>query len=74
MSLKNVGEAFRITKIHIETDAKVADIDSRVFHEQAEAAKKNCPVSAAFPGTKIALDAKLTTWPTRSLDHGAPIG
>src|SRR2546430_5816399 len=42
------GEAgFSITRIDLRTEAEVPGIDEAAFAEQAEAAKKGCPVSKA---------------------------
>ncbi len=57
--LEKVGEGFKITKIELETEASIPNIDENEFQEQAEAAKKNCPVSQALTGTEITLNAKL---------------
>ena len=57
--LEKVGEGFKITKIELETEASIPNIDESEFQEQAEAAKKNCPVSQALTGTEITLNAKL---------------
>jgi osmotically inducible protein OsmC len=50
---------FKITSIDLKTEADVPGIDDTKFREQAELAKKNCPVSVALAGTQINLDAKL---------------
>ena len=57
--LEKVGEGFKITKIELKTEASIPNIDESEFQEQAEAAKKNCPVSQALTGTEITLNAKL---------------
>jgi osmotically inducible protein OsmC len=54
-----VEGGFRITKIELRTEAQVPGIDRAAFLEQAETAKKNCPVSKALTGTEITLDARL---------------
>lgn len=59
VSLEKVGEAFRITLIELNTEAEIPNIEEAAFLEQAEAAKKNCPVSQALAGTEITLNAKL---------------
>ena len=59
VSLEKVGEGFQITTIHLETEAQVPGIEEKVFREQAEGAKANCPVSKALAGPKITLTAKL---------------
>ena len=58
--LEKVGDGFQITKIALQTEADVPGIDPATFREQAEAAKKGCPVSRALTGVQIELDAKLT--------------
>ena len=59
VSLEKVGEGFKITTIELNTQAEVPNIDEKTFLEQAEMAKKNCPVSQALAGTEIRLNAKL---------------
>lgn len=59
VSLEKVGDAFRITKIELNTEAEIPGIDDNGFQEQAETAKKNCPVSQALAGTEISLRATL---------------
>jgi len=54
------GEGFAITKIDLETDARVPGIDEAAFQQQAEGAKKNCPVSKALASVEITLNARLT--------------
>jgi lipoyl-dependent peroxiredoxin len=54
------GEAgFGIPKIELVTVAKVPGIDNAAFQEQAEKAKKNCPISKLLAAAEITLDAKL---------------
>jgi|SRR5579871_3458270 len=55
-----VDGGFAITKIELTTRAEVPGIDAAAFAEQAENAKKNCPISRALAGTEITLDAQLT--------------
>ena len=59
VSLGKVGEGFKITSIELNTEAEVPGIEEGAFLEQAETAKKNCPVSQALAGTEISLNAKL---------------
>jgi osmotically inducible protein OsmC len=59
VSLEKVGEAFKITVIELNTEAEIPNIEEAAFLEQAETAKKNCPVSQALAGTEIRLNAKL---------------
>ena len=51
---------FAITRIHLVTEAEVPDIDEQTFLEQAEAAKRGCPVSVALGAVdQITLEATL---------------
>src|SRR5437016_10991480 len=52
------GDAgFSISRIDLRTQAEVPGIDQAAFAEQAEAAKKGCPVSRALAAVEITLDA-----------------
>ena len=57
--LEKVGEGFKITRIQLTTEAAIPNIDEATFKQQAEGAKKGCPVSQALAGSQIELDAKL---------------
>lgn len=57
--LEKAAEGFRIGRIELQTVGEVPGIDEKKFREQAEAAKKGCPVSKALAGTEITLDARL---------------
>jgi len=57
--LENVGCSFKLTRIELDTEAQVPGLDERAFREQAEMAKKNCPVSMALTGVEITLNARL---------------
>ncbi len=57
--LEKVGDAFRITRIELVTEAEVPGIDDAAFQEHAKNAKEGCPVSAALAAVQISLDAKL---------------
>lgn len=53
---------WRIVKIELKTEAQVPDVDEATFMEQAEDAKKNCPVSQALGAVpEITLDATLVS-------------
>ena len=58
--LNKDDSGFTITAIDLETDAEVPGIDEKTFQEQAEGAKKGCPVSKALAAVpQINLKAKL---------------
>src|SRR5207245_10388536 len=59
VSLEKVSEGFKITTIELNTEGEVPGIDEQTFLEQANIAKKNCPVSQALAGTDIKLKATL---------------
>ncbi len=57
--IEKMSDGFRITRIELQTEAQVPGIDEATFQNQAEAAKKNCPVSQALKAVEIRLNAKL---------------
>ncbi len=57
--LDQVDQGFKITSIELVTEADVPGIDNQKFMEQAEAAKKGCPVSQALSAIEIRLNARL---------------
>ena len=59
VTLERVNDQPTITKIHLETEAQVPDIDEQTFSETADGAKKGCPVSRALQAVEITLDARL---------------
>ncbi len=48
-----------IPLIELECEAQVPGISAAAFAEQAEGAKRNCPVSRALAAVEIRLDARL---------------
>jgi osmotically inducible protein OsmC len=61
VSIEKGSDGFSITRIELDTQARVPDIDEDTFREQAETAKETCPVSKALAATKITLKARLTS-------------
>lgn len=57
--LEKVNNAQTITRIDLNTEAEVPELDEATFMEQAENAKRNCPVSRALAGVEVTLEAKL---------------
>jgi osmotically inducible protein OsmC len=57
--IDKVGEGFKITKIELENETKVAGIDEAAFQELAQKTKETCPVSQALAAVEITLTAKL---------------
>ena len=55
------AEGFAITRIELDTEAVVPGVDEAAFRQQAENAKKGCPVSKALAGTQISLSARLAS-------------
>jgi lipoyl-dependent peroxiredoxin len=51
--------AFAIPRIELDTVAEVPGIDASRFQQEAEAAKRDCPVSRALAGSAITLTARL---------------
>ncbi len=59
--LEKVADGFAIPRIDLETEAEIPGIDEKTFQEQAENAKKGCPVSKALAGVEIHLTARLVS-------------
>jgi osmotically inducible protein OsmC len=57
--LQKTEAGFAIPQIDLLTDADVPGIDEQAFQQQAETAKKNCPVSKLLSTAKITLEARL---------------
>ncbi len=57
--LDKAGEGFRISRIELDTKARVPGVDREEFGRQAEAAKENCPVSQVLAGADISVRAEL---------------
>jgi osmotically inducible protein OsmC len=57
--IEKAGEGFEVTRIKLDTKARVPGIDEAAFQEAAETAKSTCPVSVLFKGADISLDASL---------------
>jgi osmotically inducible protein OsmC len=55
----HLGEGPTITLIELETTGQVPGIAQAEFQQQAEAAKRDCPVSKALAGPQIRLKATL---------------
>lgn len=59
--LEKTEGGFSIPRIELVTEASVPGIDEAKFKEQADTAKKNCPVSKLLAAAEISLKATLTT-------------
>lgn len=59
VTLGTVDGAPKITRIELDCEAKVPDLDDQKFQEVAETSKKGCPVSKALTGTDVVLNARL---------------
>lgn len=57
--IERSSSGFAIPRIELDTVAKVPGIDAAQFQEQANAAKRDCPVSKALAGPAITLSARL---------------
>ena len=55
----DMSDGPRIASITLDTEAEVPGIDESEFLEQAEGAKRNCPVSKALAAVDIRLNARL---------------
>jgi len=59
VSMDKVSDNWTITQIHLDTSGKVPGVDQAKFQEQADNAKKGCPISRALAATPISMTAKL---------------
>lgn len=57
--LDKVGDGFKVTRIHLETQGTVPGLDLESFVKHAETAKATCPISQLLTGAEITLDAAL---------------
>lgn len=57
----HLSEGPVINLIELKTEGVVPNVTEAVFREQAEVARKGCPVSKALAGPEITLNAKLVT-------------
>jgi osmotically inducible protein OsmC len=57
--LEKRPDGFVIPLIELETEASVPNLTPSDFEQQAQTAKKGCPVSKALAGVEIRLNAKL---------------
>jgi osmotically inducible protein OsmC len=59
VEIAQAGQGFKITTIHLTTEARVPGISENEFQAHADTAKETCPVSRALAGVSITLEAKL---------------
>lgn len=59
--LDKVEGKFTITRIHLDTEAEVPEIDEETFLKTAEGTRTGCPVARALKGVEITLNAKLVS-------------
>jgi len=57
--LEKTADGFSVPRIDLVTEADVPNIDEAKFREQAETAKRNCPISKLLSAAEITLNAKL---------------
>ena len=59
VTLEPVDGAPTVSRIHLETVARVPNIDDAEFQKHAENAKKNCPISRLLKAAEITVTARL---------------
>ena len=57
--IEKADPGFKITRIELDTRARVPGIDEEEFQRKVEAAKVGCPVSQALAATDITVSAEL---------------
>ena len=59
-TVEKVGDAFRVTKMHLIVRATVPGITAEQFTAAAEGAKNGCPISGMMKGNvEVTMDAQL---------------
>lgn len=58
LTFDKTAEGFTVTRIHLETSARVPGADAAAFERAAQAAKAGCPISRLLK-TEITLNARL---------------
>jgi len=53
VTLEKLPDGFAITRITLTCQAQVPNIDAQKFQEQAQAAKKGCPISKALAAVPV---------------------
>ena len=60
VTFEKTDASFAVTRIDLDTEGEVPGIEEAAFHQQAENAKRDCPISRLLaPGTQITLKARL---------------
>jgi osmotically inducible protein OsmC len=59
VTMEKTDDGPTITKIHLVTRAKIANIEKEKFDELAKKAKEGCPISRLLKAAEITLDAQL---------------
>ena len=57
--LEMIDDSPTITRIDLDTEGTVPDLNEREFQDHANTAKENCPVSKVLAGAEISLNARL---------------
>lgn len=61
VTLERTDDGPRVTRIHLEMEARVPGIENDEFQKIAAAVKDGCPISNLLTGAEITLDAKLVS-------------
>jgi osmotically inducible protein OsmC len=60
VTFEKTDAGFAVTRIDLDTEGEVPGIEEAAFLQQAENAKRDCPISRLLaPGTQITLKARL---------------
>jgi osmotically inducible protein OsmC len=59
VTMEKTDDGPTVTKIHLVTRARVANIEKDKFDELAKKAKEGCPISRLLKAAEITLDAQL---------------
>jgi len=59
VTMEKTDDGPTVTKIHLTTRARIANIEKEKFDELAKKAKEGCPISRLLKAAEITLDAQL---------------
>ena len=59
LTMEKLESGWTITKIHLDVNGRVPNVDDATFQKYASDAKAGCPVSKVLKGAEISMTAKL---------------
>lgn len=57
--LEKAGDGYKISRIELDTEGEVPNLDEETFRKHAKTASETCPVSMVLAGADISVNARL---------------